>query len=79
MTATRADKRGCPEVILPSCRKIDFSTNPAARRSVRIERGVLVEQRGSDEVQATQNALQVVTFVAIGMNRLQHVLRNPRR
>ena len=79
MTATRADKRGWPEVILPSGRRIGLSTNPGARRSARVERGLLVEQRGSDEVQATQNALQVVTFVAIGMNRLQHVLRKPRR
>jgi hypothetical protein len=79
MTATHADKRGCPEVIFPSGRTIGLSTNPGARRSVRIERGVLVDQRGSDKVQATQNSLQVVTFVAIGMNRLQHVLRKPRR
>ncbi|ABE34106.1 hypothetical protein Bxe_B1862 [Paraburkholderia xenovorans LB400] len=43
----------------------------------RIERRVLVEQRSADEMQVTQNALQVMTPLAIGMNRLQHVLRNP--
>ena len=49
-----------------------------AHRLTRVERRVLVEQRGANEVQATQDALQVVPSVAIGMHRLQHVLRDPR-
>lgn len=58
---------------------VSIATMATCRGLTRVEGRAFVEQRRADEMQATENALLIVTFLAIRVDGFQHLLHDPHR
>lgn len=58
---------------------VSIALMETCRELTRVEWRAFVEQRRADEMQTTEDALLIVTFLAIRVDGFQHLLHDPHR